>query len=409
MNLIFRILLPLCLSLPVAIFAIGGVDIPLSDVVLIFGLVIFLFNSNTKAARYLYILFILALLSVVMTQLSEDVSMGVRPYLSALFFLKPLLGYFAARGIIKKPSDAYAILHAMGFWMAVSLVLIFFDVVINYSGVPRADSFMNGSVLGLPLYASYGVNSAACFYFMMFVVVLYSCASNTDRSFLNVFKIFSLIAGIYLMIGSLSREVILAFLMFAGLFFMRHRGYIKYLYVFFSIIAAMIAIYTFPDNLFDASFLDAKVNQIVDGFASGDLNHVSSGRFDLYTVALNQWLRNPLFGNGFHGYLLHPDLIIFDIDPEGLSPHNQYLTVLWKGGLLFFIAYFYYVLLLLQKSRMFFDKRRPEYLLGIFYLCTFVVLLNLWDALMVPNFGAAFFFLLGVLEPRVKTGEYTNA
>jgi len=406
---LLRTVLPLCLSLPIAIFAIGDVEIPLSDVVLVFGLVFFLLNSNTKAARYLYVVFILALLSVVIKQISEDVSMGLKPYFSVIFFLKPLLGYFAARGIIKNLADSNAVLRVMSFWMAVSLLLIFLDVIINYSGVPRADSVMNGSILGLPQYASYGVNSAACFYFVMFVVVLYSCAINLEKRLLNVFKMTALVAGTYLILGSLSREVILAFLLFAGLFFVSQRGHVKYLFVFVSIISATVAFYFLPDDLFNSSFLDAKIRQVVDGFSSGDFNHVSSGRFDLYEVALNQWLRSPIFGNGFHGYLLYPDLIIFDMEPEGLSPHNQYLTVLWKGGGAFFVAYFAYVFFLVRKSGIFSGERQPEYLLGLFYVCTFILLANLWDVLMVANFGAVFFFLLGVFESRVKAGEVSDA
>jgi O-antigen ligase len=158
----------------------------------------------------------------------------------------------------------------------------------------------------------------------------------------------------------------------------------------------------------ESPFLDAKLRQVVEGFTQGDVNHIASGRFELYEVALNQFQRNPLFGNGFQGYALYPDLISFDIEPIGLSPHNQYLTTLWKGGIFFFLAYYAYLIFLLKESKVFSQERRSEKLLSAFYICTFVVIANVWDVLMVANFGAVFFFLLGILEERnkIERGAY---
>ncbi|MGV8898750.1 MAG: O-antigen ligase family protein [Burkholderiaceae bacterium] len=402
MNSLLKIFLPICLSIPIVIFTIADIEIPLSDIVLIVGLIFFLLNSNTKSAAFLYLVTIFAFISVLAIQISGAASQGLMPYLSVLFFLKPLLGYFAAKGIIKKPTDYTDVVRIISFFMSTSFLLIFVDVIVNYSGVPRADSSMNGSLLGIPQYASYGVNSAACYYFLMFAVIFYSYVTLSENRWMKLFKIISLLSGTYLLFGSLSREAILAYLFFVLLFILNKKTKIKYGVLVAMPIVFAILIYFIPNDLIDSSFLDAKINQIIDGFSQRDFNHISSGRFELYEVAFNQFLRNPFFGNGFHGYTLHPDLISFDIEPIGLSPHNHYITTLWKGGIFFFLAYYATIIFFLNKSKVFSQVNNSEKLLSSFYICTFVVIANVWDVLMVANFGATIFFILGILEARVN-------
>lgn len=228
MNSMLRIFIPVCLSIPIAILVVGDLEIPLSDMVLIIGLIFFLLNSNTRSAAYLYAVTMLAFISVAAVQIYEVTAPSIIPYLSVLFFLKPFLGYFAAKGIIKKPSDYIDVIRIMSIVMSISFLLIFSDVIINYAAIPRAESSMNGSFLGISQYASYGVNSAACYYFVMFVVILYSYMTLAESRWLKLFKIISLLSGTYLLVGSLSREAIVAFLLFLFLFILNSRPRVKY-------------------------------------------------------------------------------------------------------------------------------------------------------------------------------------
>lgn len=409
MRRLLRILIPLFLSIPIAIFSIDDIEIPLSDIVLVIGFIFFIINSNRKSAVYLYVVSVFAFLSVAWIQFSVGESTGLRPYFSAIFFLKPLFAYFAAKAIVKSDLDCTLVLKTMGFSMSISVLLIFLDVVINHYGLPRAESSINGTILGIPQYASYGVNSAASYYFVMFSIILYSLVNFSSQPWVRRLKFVSLLCCTYLILGSLSRETILAFLLFLVLYVSARRNYIKYMLIICSVVGSGLLWHFFSGSELNASFLEAKVAQIVEGLESGDYNSISSGRFDLYAVAINQWVRSPLFGTGFHGYPLFSDLINFDFEPEGLSPHNQYLTTLWKGGILFFVAYYGYVIFLLRQSRLFEPSPKGGDLMVSFYICIFLIMANVWDVLMVANFGAAFFFLLGVLESRGKNPDKSYA
>ncbi|MBC7490360.1 MAG: O-antigen ligase family protein [Glaciimonas sp.] len=406
---ILRILLPIFLGIPVTIFYLDDNEIPLSDLVLFAGLIFLIKDVNTKAARYFILVSVFAFLSVIWIQLTTDITSGFRPYLSVVFFLKPLLGYFAARGVVKANSDYIFVLKLLSWVMSISILAIFVDVLIVHSGVSRAESYINGSVFGMDQYAAYGVNSAASYYFVIFAVVLYSLAYIQNRYWCTVIKVLSLFCSAYLIFGSLSREVIVGFMLFLMLYYLSQRRQVRYMLLLFAILGAWISWYTFLDQIIESTFLTAKIVQIVDGWSSGDLDYVTSGRLGLYEVALKQWIRSPLFGTGFHGYLLFPEYITFDIEPVGLSPHNQYLTTLWKGGILFFIAYWCYLVFLLRKSGVIRSVSNNPDLMLSFYICTLVVLASVWDVLMVANFGTTFFFLLGILEFRDKEPRTTHA
>lgn len=404
MHRFFKLLLPIFLALPIVIFQIFETEIPLSDLVLAAGFGYLLISLNTKAALYFIVVVIFALLSVIWTQLEIGNNYGFRPYLSVIFFLKPLLGYFAARGIVKTNADHIVVIRALSLGMSVAIVSIFADVMVNFSGISRDDSFINGSVLGITQYATYGVNSAASYYFVMFAVILYSLTKLPNNRFFQYFYILALSCCAYLILGSLSREVILGFAFFIYLFYLTCVASVKRRLLLFFAISSVIFSYFFAGQILESEFLNAKINQVIDGWAIGDLNHITSGRIELYEVALNQILQSPVVGTGFHGYQLLPELISFDMDPVGLSPHNQYLTTIWKGGLVFLIAYYLNLLFLLKKSKVLLPKIRQFDSLSIYVVCVLLILANVWDVLMVANFGAAFFFILGVLEARENKG-----
>ena len=397
MSGVLRVLFPLFLSIPIVIFGLDEFEVPLSDIVLLFGMLFLLRSLASKAALYFYLLFLLALLSVVV-QMIFGAPVEVKPFLSVLFFLKPLLAYFAALWVVKGPADGETVFRITGLSMITSIILIFLDVVINYSGVPRADSYINGSILGLTQYATYGVNTAACFYFVIFTLSVYTFCNPVNAQFLRLYGVIGAVCSGYLIIGSLSREVILALLLFVFLIVFEKQRKNRWL-IFFGIVFVVVVCGLFLlEDIVNSPFLEAKVLQLVDGYHSGDFNSISSGRLELYWVALLQVLQGPFFGNGFHGYLLYPEIISFDLEPEGLSPHNQYLTTFWKGGLIFFIAYFSYLYMLIRDSRILAEPVGGGYVLRAFYISTFILLANLWDVLMVANFGAMFFFLIGVVH-----------
>lgn len=409
MQIYLKYLIPIFFGLPIAIFSVGELEIPLSDIALAIGFIYLVLGYKKKISVLYLFLFLIAIISVMLTQLAEPVEYSLRPYLSVVFFLKPILGYFAGAGIVKRRIDVDRVMFAIGSAMLVSIMLIFLDVLINFSGYPRADSSLNGSILGLPQYATYGVNSAACFYFLSFVMIIHLLNNRLASRVIKISCVFGVVAAIYLILGSLSREVILTLLLFVVISIISRKNVINYFIALCVVGAGIFFFYYFIGSIIDSPLLEAKIAQISAGISMNDLNYISSGRIELYEVALTQLSNNPLFGNGFHGYALYANSVGFEGDLDGLSAHNQYLTALWKGGAFFFLLYFYLIFLLLKRSSLFKRNRSSDNILKLFYICVLVVAANLWDVLIIANFGGVFFFLLGVLASKVRFSGVSHA
>ncbi|WP_309082879.1 O-antigen ligase family protein [Chelativorans sp.] len=274
-------------------------------------------------------------------------------------------------------------------------------------GTPGRDpgtSYMNVHILGLPVFASYGVNSIAPLFCMQAALLcgaIFSC-SNSLRILFSV----GLACAIFLVIGSESRAsqgaLILLALFFGGYCFWRRQGpWLAYTLIASAVVLAGAAVSIRVDEV-------TRMAHLVQGSAylmkskqthnertaepAHDLSALTTGRTDLWTVAAREFAASPLIGNGFSGF--------GRFEPIGkhlganTTPHLYYLNILWKGGLLFAVPFAYFIFLAFKAA---WEHRRayPEWAFSAAAVVAMFAVALTWDILMIPGAGVLTWFLLG--------------
>jgi O-antigen ligase len=150
---------------------------------------------------------------------------------------------------------------------------------------------------------------------------------------------------LYLLIGSLSREAILGIIIFIIMSIFKLFKSRKIYAISFTIALLALGIiiaYIYRDwlSVSWSTKLQTSINSIIEG----DLDTFSSGRMLLYKTAISDLSHNPILGTGFHGFQLYNTYITDDVIATNHSPHNQYLTAIWKMGLwagIFYLLFLY--------------------------------------------------------------------
>jgi O-antigen ligase len=140
-----------------------------------------------------------------------------------------------------------------------------------------------------------------------------------------------------------------------------------------------------------------RVDQTTASLSEGETNDLTSGRLTLAASAVADLADSPIFGVGFTGF--HEGRSAFtETDALNSSPHNQYLTMLWKPGVLAggaLLAFLYQCMVHLDRLRR--AERDKETYVGLW--CMAIGVLGVasftWDVLLVPNIGAIMLFLFG--------------
>jgi O-antigen ligase len=128
-----------------------------------------------------------------------------------------------------------------------------------------------------------------------------------------------------------------------------------------------------------------------------DFESLSTGRASLLEDSLADIKKSPLFGNGFGSFTrVDPSVGLRSVLSGNRTTHIQYLTALWKGGVLFFLPYMALLgafwLRAIRGSRPL-GADLVIVVAGLIFL--FTILAFTWDILLVPSAGALAFFLLG--------------
>jgi len=377
---------------------IFGVGIPLSDIACVMG-IYFIFLTRSSADKALiYILLVSCLLSILVNTIFINRDFSTQPFLSLAYFIRPIAVFFVGYNIIRSGVDLDRFIKYFSVVFSIFIIAVFANLIIYYGGVVRTDGILNGTFFALNIFGTYGVHSLVAFYFLGFSFVLsrlFFCYSAINVLWRSIYVVVILIV-LYFFIFSLSREIIVGLLFFSLLIFrkyiLRSRLFLKY--CFAVIILIYIAYAILPLDLILSTW-DTRFSVTLDSINNGSLDDLSSGRIELYRLAINQILSNPLFGNGFFGFQLYNISFGQYDDLTGWSPHNYYLTVIWKMG---FIAASVYFLFFYRGLKRFYvlTKFFPKYLPIWWALLTFLVVINqVWDAFLVPNVLSIIMFLFG--------------
>lgn len=381
-------LTPLLLAVPIALINYGSTGIVLADIVCIYGLVVFLKFCRTEEA---FLLMSSISISVIFILVISGVNY-IYVLGSMIFFFKPCFAYFAGMYYSGKVNNKKTFFDKFNIILFLQLISIIYSIYCIGDGVVRADSSINGSIFGVSMFGSYGVNSLAIFFSMCVYIALFSLVESFDKKLKILFAITMLGYG-YLTIMSLSRAAIIGVIIMT--FSICYAKYAHHLLKFLSFIFASVVIVLLMANTMENSgIFEAKIEQLINGIADNNFDSISSGRFTLYIAAFDDILKNPIVGTAFQGFTSTRNSIEGFDDLNGLSPHNQYITAIWKMGPL--AAFFYFIMLAIMVGKAYWYSVLTErqWLVG-FLIGVLFVFGNTWDILIVPNVAALFFFILG--------------
>jgi len=143
-----------------------------------------------------------------------------------------------------------------------------------------------------------------------------------------------------------------------------------------------------------------------EGAEAIDFEKLSTGRESILQDSLTEVSLSPIFGTGFASFgRIDPDVGARDVKATIRTTHVYYLTILWKGGVIFFVPYMALLIALwlpaLRRLRAALRERagvrEEQVFLAAALVFLFTILSITWDILLVPSAGAFGFFLLGAL------------
>lgn len=387
------------LAIPVTITQYNELDIPIAIIAFFVSIPFYFMAPNNNEKICLTVAIVLSFLSILYVATFIRHQLTMNPFLSLSYFFMPYFLYFLGYCLVKSEKDVKLILSLFSCIFLIVACLITISII-KSGGDVRGEGELLGSLLGLKLYGTYGVNTLAIFYATMLAIILIYLFFCDNVKLLKI-VIFTpgIICLLYLLFGSASREAILGSLAFLLLFIVKlfriNKAYsiLLCITIFFTI---FITVTMYGDKLM--IIWSFKMLMSHDAITAGDIDVLSSGRLSLVTVAISDISKNLVFGNGFHGFGLYG--YVGDVVGVNNSPHNQYLTAIWKMGILPSIFYFCFLYNCLKK--LYFLQRRhnkTNIYLGIWTLVIVYLLVFcfIWDVFLVPSLGMIIMFLLGAV------------
>lgn len=289
---------------------------------------------------------------------------------------------------------------------------------------PDGYSRLNAWFLGLPVFGSYGVLSLAhlwCMQALLCCVVIFGVGEKLNE---RLFSCLGLASLLFLMASSNSRgaEIAVAFVAIAiGIYLVINppaRKWAGLVLAAYFIFAALYAVHSPPRGsrlVQTIILLLGQPVQLKEPAASSktsdsptaamtNMSTITSGRDRLVKAAMQDVIRSPFLGNGFTGYGHSGNYKLEDATLHNSSTHIYYLTLLWKGGLLFVLPW---ILLIGRSVHKVWQQRSQIFHSEFYFPATAVSLMFLfltlqWDTLIVPSAGALAYFLLGLLTNPAK-------
>lgn len=375
---------------------ISTIALPISLLLIIPSFQYFLFKKDrNKNSLILSMLF--SLLGIVVIQFFNN-SFTFKPYFSFIYLFTPMFVYFLSTNIIKDDKSFLLCLKYLSINIIIFSLCFFSSIFLKYNGIIREEGTLNGDFFGLKITGVFGVHTLGTQFFIFVYILIHNLFRNKLRWVFKILSIVTIIILIYIIIMSLSRELVLALLIFFPFLLVKKYGYIK---SFGIILAFCFFIYFGFSNLIHG-ILSAWETKIAFSNDAKDLNELSSGRLDLQYLAFNQLINNPIFGTGFQGYTLNYASYVGYENLDGWSTHIYFLTVLWKMGIIAFVSYIAFLYTIIKTTYYSNKMEKSEKYLFLVFIVSFVIINLFWDALLAPNIMILFIFLLGMFNYKNK-------
>lgn len=300
-----------------------------------------------------------------------------------------------------------------------SRILILNEAVKIYQG-PESFSVMNTQFFGIPVFGSFGILSLAYLICIQALIISGSLLKTDTKITFRWFYITALFCATFLIFGSESRgaQLLIGWIVLT-LCIYSLRNPMTWKWSVLAILTIIFAGYmTYSrgmtenrtlETLKDVKMLlnESEKNQTTQDF-SIQSDKISSGRVELAKVGIEEVLNSPLIGNGFSGYGRYSNKEKSFTLNANSSCHIYYLTLLWKGGLLFFLP-FMAMLLMNFKNILKYPSSKTTNMEKFFAMSCFLMAFGpmtlTWDILIVPSAGALAFFIFGMLGKNCTKKE----
>ncbi len=385
-------------ALPIRMANFGDFEVPLAMIMVLMGLPTLFSLPKIPGGRLILGAAALALLSLCVWDISPKSENSFRPYFSYIFFFIPFATYSLGYTLVRRRGEVLrfvSISSLVGAIAGIGTAITIFRL-----GVPvRIEGELQGSLLGLPLYATYGVNTLAITEFVLFAFIWTDLIFHKGhKPLLVLIKLAGLACLTGLILLSLSRGATLSLVVFlaltvGALLFRDPRKATMILVA--GALGGMLVVTAFGDQVGLA--WSVRFNQSANAASEGDVNDLTSGRLTLVGSAVGDLLDSPIFGVGFTGFHYGRENFS-ELDAQNSSPHDQYLTMMWKPGIPAGALLIWFVI---RSVGSIGRLRKPMASGGVFVglwclaLSMLLIAALTWDVLLVPNLGALMMFLFG--------------
>ncbi|MCP2228856.1 MULTISPECIES: O-antigen ligase [unclassified Pseudomonas] len=419
------------MSLPIVMFSLMGYDInPAFLLAPIIG-VAFLMTFGRTALAYIATM-VFGLISIfAANKISPDGDVVKHIFSLVLIMFAPSFLFLGK--YVSKTHEIGKVFYWLSLFSALFLIVVTTRILYLEQDVriyigTQGLAAMNAEFFGLPVFATFGVLSLAHLVCLQAVILCGTLIGGKASKPVSVLLWVALFCASFLIIGSDSRsaQILLVWILGAVVVYAfrnadaRRACVVVILTILMAfavtyargmnesrMLSSIEAIRTDSGNDVLAGYepLGSPQGQIVDKKWEKQADQFATGRVELAIAGFNEVKASPIIGSGFAGYGRYSTEGLSKALEANTSTHVYYLTLLWKGGLIFFIP-IVVMLLLNLKAAIAVTKTTARSAERFFawaaVLMAFGPMAMAWDILIVPSAGALAFFLFGLLATTKK-------
>jgi O-antigen ligase len=266
--------------------------------------------------------------------------------------------------------------------------------------------------LGLPIYATYGVNSLVPLFCIQAAIICASIYGSPKPIALLLAA--GLACAVYLTIGSENRasqlSLVLLVVPICWILWHKLRWHRTVLIAIALCVAFILLVMRgMGEHRLMTSIQEAA--ESITGVGESDsqspyqeakkIDAISTGRITIWRYAFNEWRNHPIIGNGFSTFGRYSDVVPDNVR-QNTTAHFYYLNALWKGGLIFVVPLMVLIGIAVwgawASRGLGFAVERAFFACAVVMAFTFQSLV--WDFLTLPSGGSLAWFLLGMMVSR---------
>ena len=272
---------------------------------------------------------------------------------------------------LRKAEDYYIIAKYI-FWILFFVQVCF---LISLFFFPSAGLVSDTRFLGVSIQYS---NSST---------LLILCFLLLNKNFLKIKRVMIITAfllSFIVLVFSLSRTFLLSSILVLLMIILTRKNIAKSILMIFIFISIPIYFYfSYSTNDKITSNFELLFAEKLEKFNSNDVNQISTGRFELWETAYDNFKKKPIFGVGIGNALLGFKAYN-EITPR---PHNMYLHILTELGIVGFLIFFF------AAKNVFISKRTFMNLDSIGQFLFFSLLLFMFSNFFKADWGLTFVLL----------------